>query len=123
MLLALDYQSIKNLGGVSMFQTDTITFQTSTEVNTNGSIKLTWSADGTVLCDVQYISKEKVNKDYGFTDANEWIQVFDLTLSSKWDEGKQVLYDGNSYLVRKVIPNQAKISASNHIYVVLSRVI
>ena len=106
-----------------MFQNDTVTLQKSTEVNNDGAISVTWATDGTVLCDVQYISKEKVHKQYGLTDANEWLQVFDLTLSDKWVEGNQVLYNSKQWLIRKVIPNQAKISASNHVYIILSRVI
>ena len=106
-----------------MFQDDAITFQTKTEVNINGSIKQTWIEGDLIFCDVQEISKEKVNKAYGFTDSNEWLQIYDLTLSNKWVEGDEIIYNGNSYLVRKVIGNMAKIVASNHIYAVVSRVI
>lgn len=106
-----------------MWQNDTVTFQTKTEVNTYGSIKSTWTASSTVACDVQAISKEKVLKDYGFTDANVYLEVFDRTLSTLWVEGNQVAFGGDQYLIRKVIDTNDKMGASNHVHVILSRVI
>lgn len=104
-----------------MFQNDTITFMTQVETNTLGSISTTLTPGTSILVDAQYISKEKVNKTYGLTDANEWIQIFDLTLSTIWTEGEVIKYGDVYYKIRKVIGNQAKISLSNHVYVVCSR--
>lgn len=106
-----------------MWQTDTVTLQTKTEVNTNGAIKATWSDLTTVLCDVQDINKEKVHKSFGLTDANEFKQVFDRTLSSGWVEGNQVSYDSKKWLIRLVDNSETKIGLSNHKYIILSRVI
>jgi hypothetical protein len=106
-----------------MFQNDTITFLTNISTNTLGSIKDTWLESTSIVCDVQEISKEKALKDYGFTDSNKYLQVFDLTLSELWVEGEQVKYDGEYYLVRKVIETNQKIGRSNHVFAVLSRVV
>ena len=106
-----------------MWQNDTVTFQTKTSVNTRGSIKDTWTSSSTVACDVQDISKEKVLKDYGFTDSNKYYQVFDRTLSALWVEGEQVAFGGDQYLVRMVNNTNGKIGASNHVFVIISKVI
>lgn len=104
-----------------MWNTDTVTIQTKTESNTNGSIKVTWSSGASILCDVQPMSKEKAHKEHGLTDANEYKLVF-APAGSAFTEGFQVLYDSKQYMVRK-ISNYPKIGASNHMEVVLSRVI
>ena len=131
-----------------MWQTDTVTIQSGEDVNTNGSIKTTWTDAISLLCDVQNISKELVNKNYGFTDAQEYKQVFDLNeilevlgtfpLESLYPEddltpseyqvyywvvGNQVKYKGEQYLIRLVDDSENKMGASNHIFVIMSRVI
>lgn len=106
-----------------MWQTDSVTLQTKTESNVNGSIKSTW-ADATVIpCDVQDINKEFAFKNYGLTDSTEYKQVFDHTLSTEWVKGNQVKYDGEQWWVRVVQGTRIKIGASNHVYVILSKVI
>ena len=105
-----------------MWQTDTVYLQTCTDVNTKGSVKRTWTRDVAVLCDVQDISKEYVTKEYGFTDATEYRQIFDRTLSD-WVKGYQVEFDGVQWLVRLVKGNLNKMGASNHKYIIISKVV
>ena len=105
-----------------MWQTDTVTLQTPTEVNTYGSIATTW-ADGTaVTCDVQDINREYVFKNYGFEEYTEYKQVFDHT-NAAWIKGRQCKYDSEQWLIRLVNANMDKMGASNHTYVILSKVI
>ena len=59
-----------------MWNTDKVYLQTSTEVNTYGSIAQTWTSVEEVLCDVQDISSEYAYKKYGLTESNEMRQVF-----------------------------------------------
>ena len=105
-----------------MWQTDTVSLQTATEVNTNGSIKRTWTKSTDVLCDVQDISKEYVVKEYGYTDATEYKQIFDHTLAT-WTKGSQVEFEGSQWLVRNVNDTLNKIGNSNHNYIIISKVI
>lgn len=106
-----------------MLQTDTITFKSKTEVNTNGAITITWAdTSNTVKCNVQDISKEIVLKKYGYTDATEYLQVFDDNNNKNWKETHQVKFNLNNYLVKKVI-NFSKLGVSNHTYIILQRVI
>jgi len=106
-----------------MLQTDTITFQTKTEVNSEGAIVVTWAdSANTVKCNVQDISKEMVLKKYGFTDANEFLQVFDDSNDTSWTLGYQVKFESNQYLIKKVI-DFTKLGISNHTYIILNRVI
>ena len=104
-----------------MWQDDTITLQTPSENDTNGCIKNTWSTLITVLCDVQPINKEKVLKEYGFTDSNEFKEVFDYTMNANWTEEYQCSFESKQYLIKKVdILN--KMGLSNHTHVILARV-
>ena len=105
-----------------MWQTDTVTLQTGTEVNTMGSVSITWASRGTVLCDVQDISTEYVHKEYGFTDANQFRQIFDQS-NGDWVNNEQVSYDGEQWLVRMIKTNLYKIGASNHTYIIISKVV
>ena len=105
-----------------MWQTDTVYLQTPTDVNTKGSIKRTWTVSDTILCDVQDINKEYVYKEYGFTDATEYKQVFDHNQSA-WVKGHQVKFEDEQWIVRLVNKNMTKIGKSNHVYVILSKVI
>ena len=106
-----------------MWQNDTVTFQTKTEVNTAGSIKQTWVPGSSVLCDVQDINKEKVHKAYGLTDANQFKQVFDHTMDSKWTEGEQVLHNSFQWLIRLIDGTEGKMGLSNHTYIIMSKVV
>lgn len=106
-----------------MWQTDTVTFQIGAETNDKGYKTISWSDNGTVVCDVQDITKEIVLKKYGYSEQTDYKQVFDHTNSDKWVVGNQVKFDDIQYLVRKVDNNMAKMGASNHIYVILSRVV
>lgn len=105
-----------------MWQTDMVTLQNKTETNVLGSIKQTWAPSDTVTCDVQDINKELVYKEYGLSDDVEYKQVFDHT-QANWTLGYQVLYNGEQWLVRKVDRNMGKMGASNHVFVILSKVI
>lgn len=105
-----------------MWQTDTVYLQTKTEVNTYGSIAITWTKGTAVTCDVQDINKEYAYKTYGLTDATEYKQVFDHTHAS-WVKGDQVEYDGEQWMVRLVNSQMAKMGGSNHTYVILSKVV
>jgi len=106
-----------------MWQTDTVTIQTGSEVNYLGSIKVIWADSSIVTCDVQEIHKEKVFKEYGFTDVGDYKQVFDYNLATNWVEGNQVKYNNQQYWVKLVNGNMGKMGLSNHVYVILSRVI
>lgn len=104
------------------WQTDTVYLQTYTDVNTYGSIKRTWTKGEAVLCDVQDISKEYVVKEYGYTDATEYKSVFDLTMAS-WIKGLQVEFEGSQWLIRNVKGGLDKMSTSNHVNIILSKVV
>jgi len=106
-----------------MFQDDIVTIQTKTEVNMLGSIKVTWTDNSTVLCDVQDINKEFVFKEYGISEDGEYKQVFDHTQSTDWTKGNQVKYNGQQWWVRLVNGNMGKIGASNHVCIILGKVI
>ena len=105
-----------------MWQTDTVTLQTKTSVNNLGSITNTWIDGNNVLCDVQDISKEVVFKEYGISDEGLYKQVFDHT-NANWTQGLQVKYRDEQYWVKLVNKNMAKMSASNHTFVLLLKVI
>lgn len=104
-----------------MWQTDTVSLQSFVETNVLGAIKQVWTKTTDVLCDVQDISKEYVVKEYGFTEATEYKQVFDHTLAS-WIKGYQVEFEGSQWLVRNV-QEQSKMGSSNHKYIILSKVV
>jgi len=104
-----------------MWNTDTVYLQTKTVVDTLGSIKETWSNDSSVLCDVQPINKEKVYKEWGITDSNVFKKIF-APAGSGFVEAEQISIDGEQFLVR-LIANQNKIGASNHMMVIASKVI
>jgi len=106
-----------------MWQTDTVTIQTSTEVNNFGVITKTWSPDHTVICDVQDVNKELAYKEWGFTDSVDYKQVFDHTQDAGWVKGNQVEYDGEQWLVRLVNRNMGKMAGSNHAFIILSAVV
>jgi len=106
-----------------MWQTDTVTLQTKTEVNVLGSIQVTWNDSEVVDCDVQDISREVVFKEYGISDEGFYKQVFDLTNNTNWIQGNQIKYDGKQYWVKLVNGNMAKIGASNHTFILLLKVI
>ena len=107
-----------------MWQTDTVTIQTVTEVNNYGSITQTWTdTANTIACDVQDINKEMVFKDYGFTDSGEYKKVFDRTQSTLWSVDNQVKYNNTQWWVKLVNNSLGKIGASNHVLVILSKVI
>lgn len=105
-----------------MWQNDTVYLQTSVDVNVYGSISRTWTKSTAVTCDVQNISKEYAFKEYGFTEATEYKQVFDHTLAS-WVKGDQVSLLDEQWLVRNVIDGLDKMGASNHTLVILSKVV
>jgi len=106
-----------------MLQTDTVTFQTKTETNINGAITIAWAdSANTTKCNVQDISKETVLKRYGYTDATEYLQVFDDSNDTNWKETYQVKFNLKNYLVKKVT-DFSKLGVSNHTYVILQRVI
>ena len=105
-----------------MFQTDKVYLQESVDTNTYGSISQIWNVTDTVMCDVQDINKELIYKNYGFTDASEYKQVFDLT-NSAWICGDQVKYNYEQWLISLVNSNMDKMGASNHTYVILSKVV
>lgn len=105
-----------------MWDTDTVYLQTVADVNTLGSIKRTWTTGTAVTCDVQDISKEYIFKEYGYTGETEYRQVFDTSMSA-WVKGYQVEYLDEQWLVRNVITGLNKMGASNHTYVILSKVL
>lgn len=105
-----------------MWQTDIVYLQTATDVNYNGSIKQTWTKSVAVTCDVQDISKEYVFKEYGFTDATEYRQIFDHSLAS-WVKGEQVSFEDEQWLVKVVKGNLDKMGKTNHKYVVIGKVV
>lgn len=105
-----------------MWQTDTVTLQTPTNTNTYGSISQTWTNGASVACDVQDISREYVYKNFGFEEYTDYKQIFDHT-QALWVKGNQCTYDGLQWLIRHVDDSEDKIGASNHTYVVISKVI
>jgi hypothetical protein len=105
-----------------MFQTDTIHLQTKSSVNTNGSIKNTWTQSTAISCDVQDINKEYVYKTYGLTDEGEYKQVFDYN-GSAWVKGDQVKYNNQQWLIALVNSNMSKINLSNHTFIIIRKVI
>lgn len=106
-----------------MFQNDVVTLQTKTVVNTTGSVKNTWVDNKTVVCDVQDINKEIVNKAYGFSSASEYKQVFDLNITNVWKKSFQVKYKGEQYTILLANENMGKLKRSNHIFIILGKVI
>lgn len=106
-----------------MWQTDSVIIQSGNTVNDEGVLIVTWSDTETIIqCDVQEINKELVYKKYGFTDADEWLQVFDHTCSTAWIKGNQVKFDSREWEIRK-IEHQDKMGKSNHAFIILSAVI
>jgi len=106
-----------------MWQTDTVLIQTKTVTPNYGGGIVSWGAPTTsITCDVQDINKEIVFKNYGFTENVEYKQVFDHTLSSLWVKGNQVSCDSEQWIIRLVNGQMAKIGASNHVFVILSKV-
>ena len=105
-----------------MFQTDTIYLQTNSSVNTNGSIKITWTQGTPVYCDVQDVNHEYVYRTYGLTDVGEYKQVFDHTMQA-WVVGDQVKYNNEQWLVSLVNKNMGKLNLSNHTFIILKKVI
>lgn len=105
-----------------MWQTDTVILQTKIDVNTYGSISQTWTDDVSVQCDVQDINKEYVFKNYGLSDDTEYKQIFDHT-GANWIKGNQCSYNGEQWLIRLVNDSMTKIGASNHTYVIISKVV
>lgn len=101
--------------------TDSLNIQKGTETNVFGSILVLWETIATIKVDAQPINKEKVHKEYGLTDSNQFLQVFAPT-NSGLVEGNQVEYDGQQWLVR-VVNKWGKIDRSNHDFGILSRVI
>lgn len=107
-----------------MWQTDTITFQTVVGVNNYGGVTQTWSdTANTVLVDAQQINKELAFKNWGFTEDTEYRQIFDHTQNSNWEKGDQCKLDGEQWWQRKVDANMGKMGASNHTFIVLSKVV
>ena len=107
-----------------MWQTDTVTFQTVVNTNNYGGITQVWSdTANTILCDVQDINKELVWKNWGFTNETQFKQVYDHTLSALWVEGEQVKFDNDQWWVKMVNRQMAKIGTSNHVFVILSKVV
>lgn len=106
-----------------MWQTDTVTIQTGTKSNNKGDKTIVWADDHPVVCDVQDINKEFVLKEYGISGASEYKQVFDQTLDPGWVNGHQVKFNAVQWWVRLVDGNQAKMGASNHIFVILAKVV
>ena len=105
-----------------MWQTDIVNIQTSTEINEFGSIKIEWTDGINVNCDVQDISKEQVAKTYGITDSNEFIQIFDRSLSDLWRVNSQIRIGVKFYLIR-LLHEQTKMGGSSHNYIIASRVV
>ena len=105
-----------------MFQTDTIYLQTKTSVNTNGSIKNTWTQSTAVTCDAQDVNQQYVFKTYGLTDIGEYKQVFDHT-NQAWVVGNQVKYNNEQWLVVLVNKNMGKLNYSNHTFIIMRKVI
>lgn len=107
-----------------MWQTDPVTLQTKgTVAKVRGATKVTWVDSTVINCDVQHIDRDFVFKKYGLNDAAEYRQIYDLTLNSGWVKGNQVKIDGESWWVRVVSGNRAKMGASNHVFIIVSRVI
>ena len=106
-----------------MWQTDTITIQTKTEVNILGSIKVTWTDSENVLVDVQDINKEFVFKEYGINENGDFKQVFDHTNNANWLKGNQIKFDNQQWWVKLVNGNMTKIGLSNHKFIILMKVI
>lgn len=105
-----------------MWQTDSVILQTPTKVNNFGVETITWTTGATVSCDVQEVNKELAYKQWGFTESTLYAQIYDHTQAS-WVTGNQVKYEGDQWLVRKVDANMGKMGASNHTFVVISKVV
>ena len=136
-----------------MWSTDIVYLQTKTDVNTIGSIKSTWVDVAEIPCDVQPMSKEKANKNYGFTDANIWKTVFvpsfnvtynflngftnDFLNNYMHNELGQTNYENfvipfkEGHQVKydgkqwliRLVQDLSKIDKSNHMFMILSEVI
>jgi len=105
-----------------MWNTDTVYLQTVVETNVYGSISQVWTNGTEVLCDVQDISKDYAFKNYGLTDANEMRQIFAPT-GSLFVVGNQVSWNSSQWLTRLVNDSHDKLGASNHCYIIVSKVI
>lgn len=106
-----------------MWQTDSVTFQTKSEVNTYGSITQTWTDTATVVkCDVQDINQDIAHKQYGLSPDTNHKQVFDHT-NAAWVLGSQVKYGGLQWWVVHIDAKMDKMGLSNHTYVILEKVI
>lgn len=106
-----------------MFDDYTVTLQTSSTVKVRGATKVTWTDEEDVTCDVQDINKEEVRREWGITDATEFKQVFDGTLNPNWEKGNQVKYDGSQWWVKLVDGNMGNLGVTNHIFIILGKVI
>ncbi len=105
------------------WNTDLITFQDKTIEKFQGTSRVTWTPNGNMThCDAQPINKELVFKNYGFTDAGEYRQIFDRSMSSGWVVGDQVIFGTEQWLVRKV-DKWDRMSKSNHIFIIISKVV
>lgn len=108
-------------GVIDMFYRDLMYLQSPTEVNVNGSVSRSWNVSDYVYVDAQPMPKEKVAKEYGFTDADEWLKVF-APVGSGFVSGDQCSYDGQQWLIR-LVESWGKIGRSNHDLVILSKVV
>ena len=106
-----------------MWQTDVVAIQTGVKSNNKGDKTVIWTNDHNVICDVQDINKEFVLREFGIAGDTEYKQVFDLSLDPGWVKGNQVSFESSQWWVRLVDGNQDKIGASNHIYVILAKVV
>lgn len=105
-----------------MWYTDDLTIQSiKKETNSYGSIDIEWQTVKVIKVDAQPMSKEKAEKDWGLTDANQYLQVYAPT-GSELQEGLEVKYNNISWLVR-VVNVWDKIGESDHVHAILSRVI
>ncbi len=67
-------------------------------------------------------TKAVVLKDYGLI-GDEFKQVYDLSLSPLWVKGNQVKYNSEQWRVELVNNNMGKMNGSNHVFVILQKVI
>jgi len=105
-----------------MWNNDLIYKQTYTEVNTLGDRTRTWVQGTSVLCDAQPINKELAFKKWGFTQGDDFYQVF-APPNSGFTKGLQVKLNSIQYLVRLINPHDKMSNNVNHDFMILSRVI
>jgi len=111
-----------------MWDTSIVTLQTSTTVNDKGSIKQIWVDLEDVECDVQFFDSQSKQlgfnfADFGATDVGDVRVVYDNTLNPNWKKGNQVRYNGKQWWVKYVDDRMDSIGLSNHIFVILVKVI